>query len=86
MSVSGITMLIISTEEIKEIKIVKSLEDSGLLIKRITQTTENEETEWKGGFLGNLLGRSGANLSKNIIVVKTVIRASDGVTWAGQEF
>ena len=86
MSVSGITMLIISTEEIKEIKIVKSLEDSGLLIKRITQTTENEETEWKGGFLGILLGRSGANLSKNIIVVKTVIRASDGVTWAGQEF
>ena len=33
-------------------KIVKSFEDSGLLIKGITQTDGNETKEYKGRFLG----------------------------------
>ena len=52
---SGAT-LIISNEKIKDImKIVKSLEVSGLLIKSITQTIENETKEQRFGFLGVLL-------------------------------
>ena len=40
---SGITALIITNEEIKDImKIVKSLKGSGLLVKEISETTKNE--------------------------------------------
>ena len=37
-------------------KINKSLEESGLLIKYISERIENEAKEQKGGFLGTLLG------------------------------
>ena len=33
------------------VKIVKSLEDSGLLFKRVSETTQNESKEQRGGFL-----------------------------------
>ena len=33
------------------IKIVKSLEDSGLLLKGVTESVQNEIKEQKGGFL-----------------------------------
>ena len=36
-------------------KIVKSLEESGLLIKRISKTIKNEAKEQKGRFLPMLL-------------------------------
>ena len=42
------TTLIISNEEMKNImKIVKSLEQSGLLIKGVRETIKNEAKEWK---------------------------------------
>ena len=45
------TTLIISNNEIEDIiKIVKSLEDSGLLSKGVTETVQNEAKEQKGGF------------------------------------
>ena len=48
---SGITELIISNEEMEGImKIVKSLGESGLLIKGISETLKNETKEQKGGF------------------------------------
>ena len=44
--------LIISNNEIKVIiKIVKSLEDSGLLLDGVTKTVQNEVRQQKGGFL-----------------------------------
>ena len=47
----GITVLIISNEEMVNImKIVKSPEKSGLLIKGISETIKNEAKEQKGGF------------------------------------
>ena len=50
------TVLIISNDEMWDIiKIVKSLEDSGLLLKEITETVQNEVKEQKGGFLSLLL-------------------------------
>ena len=49
--------LIISNEEMKNImKIVKSFEESGLLIKRVSKIIENETKEQKYGFLSMLLG------------------------------
>ena len=47
-------------------KIVKSLEDSGLLIKGISETIKNEAKEQNGGFLDMLLGISSANLIGNM--------------------
>ena len=38
------------------IKIVKSLEDSELLLKEVTESVQNEVKEQKGGFLSVLLG------------------------------
>ena len=56
------TTLIISNDEMKDIiKIVKSLEDSGLLFKGVSETIQNEAKEQKGGFLSILLGRLGAS-------------------------
>ena len=44
------------------IKIVKSLEDSGLLLKGVSETFQNEDKKQKGGFLNILLGILGASL------------------------
>ena len=51
------TILIISNDEIEDIvKMVKSLEDSGLILKGVTEAFQNEVKEQKGGFLSMLLG------------------------------
>ena len=48
----NMTILIISSDEINDIiKIVKSLEDSGLLSEGFTETVQNEVKEQKEGFL-----------------------------------
>ena len=45
------TTLIISNDEMEDIKkIVKSLENSGLLSKGVNETIENEANDQKGGF------------------------------------
>ena len=49
------TTLIISNDEIHDfIKIIKSLEDFGLLIKGVTETVQNEAKEQKGGFFSGI--------------------------------
>ena len=54
---SNNTTLIISNDEMDSIlKIVKSLEDSGVLLKGFSETIQNEAKEQKGGFLSMLLG------------------------------
>ena len=65
-------------------KIVKSLEESGLLIKGISKTIKNEAKEQKGGFLGMLLCALGASLLGNILTGKKVMRAGEGTIRAGQ--
>ena len=74
------------------IKIVKSLEDSGLLLKRVTETVQNEVKEQKGGFLSMLLGTLGASLLGNILTGRgtnragkgqVTNRAGQGIVWAG---
>ena len=60
------------------IKIVKSLEDSGLLLKGVTETVQNEVKEQKGEFLSMLLGTLGASLLGNLLTGWGVNRAGKG--------
>ena len=58
---SDTTKLIIQNEDMNDImKIIEALENSGILLKGITKTIENEAKE--GGFLSMLLGTLGASL------------------------
>ena len=79
------TALIISNDEINDIiKIVKSLEDSGLLLKGVTETVQNEVEEKKGGFLSMFLGTLGASLLGNLLAGKGIHRAGEGIVRAGE--
>ena len=80
---SGMATLIISNDEINDIlKIVKSLENSGLLLKGVNETIQHEAKEQRGGFLSVLLGTLGASLLSDILSKglsgKGVIRARYG--------
>ena len=67
------TTLIISNDEIGDIiKIVKSLEDSGLLLKGVTETVQNEVNEQKGGFFSMLLDILRASLLGNLLTAKGI--------------
>ena len=71
--------MIISNDEIGDIiKIVKSLEESGLLLKGVTETVQNEVKEQKRGFLSMLLGTLGASLLGNLLTGKGAIVTSQG--------
>ena len=54
------------------IKIEKTLEDSGLLLKGVTETVQNEVKEQNGGFLSMLLGSLGASLLGNLLTGKGI--------------
>ena len=82
------TTLIISNDEMDDIlKIVKSLENSGVLLKGVTETIQHEAKEQRGGFLSMLLGTLGASLLDDILSKglsgKGVIRAGEGTIRAG---
>ena len=78
------TTLIISNHDMEDImKIVHSLEDSGLLLKGVSDTIQNEAKEKKGGFLSMLLGTLGASLLGNTLAGKGINRAGDGIIRAG---
>ena len=67
----GHTTLIISNKDMDDlIEIVKSLEDSGLLLKGVTESVQNEVKEQRGGFLSLLLGALGASLLGNLLAGK----------------
>ena len=67
-------------------KIVESVEESGLLIKGIGQTIKNEAKEQKGGFLSMLLGTLGGILLGNLLAGKGTIRAGKSKIRARQDF
>ena len=81
---------IISNKKMNDvIKIIKSLEEPGLLIKDVSEKIENKAKEQKGGFFGMLLGTLGASLLGNLLTGKEVIWTSQGrkgsetlATWA----
>ena len=79
--------LIIANEEMEDImKIVKSLEELGLLIKGISETIINESKEQKGGFISMLLRTLAASIHENALLEKGVIRAGKRVIRLGQDF
>ena len=68
---SRITALIISNKEIEDVmKIVKSVGESGLLIKGISETIKNEAKEQKDGFLQMLLGTLATSMLGNTLKEK----------------
>ena len=85
---SRITTLITSNEEMEDImKIGKSVEESGLIIKGISETIKDEAKEQKGEFLSILLGTLGAKLLRSALTRKWVIRpGKDTIGAAGQDF
>ena len=60
------------------VKIVQALEDSNILLKRVTETIKNETKEQKGGFLSMLLGTLGASLLENLLAGKGIVKAGCG--------
>ena len=93
---SGNATLIISNKDIEDlIKIVKSLKDSGLLLKGVIESDQNEVKEQKGRFLSILLGTLGASLLGNLLTGKEAIATSHrrvvnkkgkGINRAGEGF
>ena len=82
------TTLKISNDEMDGIlKIVKSLENSGVLLKGVSETIQHEAKEQRGGFLSMLLDTLGASLLGDILTKglsgKGVIRAGEGTIRAG---
>ena len=92
----GVTTSIILKEEMDDImKIVKSLDESSLLIKGVSKTIKNEAKEPKGGFVSKLLGTLGASLFWNLLTGKgmkakmtrkRVMRAGKGAIRADHDF
>ena len=65
------TTLIISNDEIEDVmKIIKSLEDFGLLLKRVSELIQNKEKKQKEEFLSMLLDTLGASLLGNMLTGK----------------
>ena len=62
------------------IKIIRALENSGVLLESVTKIIENETKEQRGGFLPMLFGNLGASLLGNLLTGgKGVIRAVEGI-------
>ena len=73
------TTLIISTNQMEDIiKIIKSHEDSRLLLKGVTETVQNEVKEKKGGFFSMFLGTLGGSLLGNLLTGKGAIATRQG--------
>ena len=68
---SGNTTLLISNNDTEDItKIVKYLEDSGLLSKRVSEIVQNEVKRQKVAFLSMFLGTLGASLLGHYLTAK----------------
>ena len=78
--------LIIEQEDMKDImKIIEAPENSGILLKGVSKTIENETKEQRGGSLSMLLGTLGASLLGNLLSGgKGIMRSDEGVVRAGE--
>ena len=79
----GHTTLIISNDDMQDLlKIVKPLEDTGILLDGITETVKNEVKEQKVGFLSMFLGTLGVSLLGDLLTKnlsgRGIIRAGEG--------
>ena len=62
---SGVKLILEQKDMNDIMKIIEALENSGILLKGISKTTENETKEQRGGFLSMLPGTLGASLLGN---------------------
>ena len=84
---SRTTAIKFSIEDLNDImKIVKSVENVGLLIKGVSETDENEVKEQKEELPDILAATLCASLLGNMLANKGVIRADEGTKRAGQDF
>ena len=65
-------------------KIVKSLEESSLLVKGVSKSIKNKAKEQKGGLLGMSLVALDSSLSGNLLTGKSTVRAGEGTIRAGE--
>ena len=82
------TTLIVSNDDMQDLlKIVNSLEDSGILLDGITETVKNEVKEQEGSFLSMLLVTLGASLLGDLLTKnlsgRGVIRSGEGTIRTG---
>ena len=83
---SGVTTLVITNGEMNIVRKVKSLEESSLLIKGISNIIKIETKEQKTGFLKMLLTTFDASLSEDLLTGKGTVRAGEGKIRAVQNF
>ena len=77
--------LIIEQEDMNDIiKIIEALENSGILLKGVSKTIENETKEQRREFLSMLLGTLRASLLGNLLTGKGMMRAGEGIVRAGE--
>ena len=91
---SVMTTLIISCENMNDfMKIIKYLEESGLLIKGVRETIKNESKEQKGEFPCILLDTLVPSLLQNLLIFKVMkvkilggraMRAGEGTIGVGE--
>ena len=83
---SGTTKLIIENEDMNDImKIIEALKNSGILLKGVSKTIENETKEQKGEFLSMFLQTLGTSLLGNLLTGgKGIVRAGEGIIRAGE--
>ena len=82
---AGIKLVIEQEDMNNIIKIIEALENSGILLKGVKKTIENETKKQRGGFLSMLLGTLGARLLGNLLSGKGIMRAGEGIVRAGEE-
>ena len=79
---SGATTLIVSNDEMNDVlKIVTSLEDSGVLLKRVSEAIKNEAKEQSEGFLSMLL----CTLASSLLTDMFLNKKGKGVIRDGEE-
>ena len=82
----GFTLFILNEDMNDIIKIIKSLEDSGVLIDGVTETVKHEIKYQEGGFLGALLAPLAASLVQPVISSVVQGISGRGVRWAGRRY
>ena len=85
---SGTTTLIISKKEMNDIlKIIKSFEESGLLIKRVIVLLQLKmKQKNKRRISGNVIRRFSARLLENLLTGKETVITNKSTIRAGQDF
>ena len=81
------TALIMANEETNYImEVVKSLKESGFMIKDVSKLIKNEAKKQIGGFLRTLIGTLSPSLLGNLWTGKGTISAGDSPIMVGHNF